>query len=169
MISFCRQYACYLEECDHKSQTPAERHDHCITQHKFPHDFRFDGFNHKKAKINSIKQCKSSSINNNDGANKNPTKSSILHASKFAANQVHDEDIVLEDKSILLMAQRKPITTFSFGHRKVKTFSSATDIGHGKSYAKALTHKSQQPNIIPASSTLECEKMIEDLIDSLPQ
>lgn len=168
-ISFCRQYACYLEECEHKSQTPAERHDHCITQHKFPHDFRFDGFNHKKAMINSIKQCNSQSNNINRDADKKPTTSSIVQASKFAANQVQDEDIVLEDKSILLMAQRKPITSFSFGHRKAKTFSSATDTADGRSYAKALTQKSKQPKRSSASSTLECEKMIEDLIDSLPQ
>lgn len=158
----CRQYVCYLEECPHKSQTPAERHDHCITQHKFPHDFRFDGFNHKKAMINSIKQSNCRSENNN----KKPSTSSIVQASKY---QVHDEDIVLEDKSILLTAQRKPITSFSFGHRKAKTFSGATSNTNEKSYAMALTKKSKQPNKTSTASTPECEKMIEDLMESLPQ
>lgn len=169
-ISFRRQFACYLEECEQKSQTPGERHDHCITQHKFPHDFRFDGFNHKKAMINSIKQHRTQSNNNNKNVDKDSTTSSIVQASKFAANQLHDEDIVLEDKSILLTAQRKPITSFSFGHRKVKTFSSATTTVDDKtSYAKALTKKSKQPKKPTTSSTLESEKMIEDLIESLPQ
>lgn len=40
-IPISSQYACFLEECPHKSSTPAERRDHCITQHKLPHDFRF--------------------------------------------------------------------------------------------------------------------------------
>lgn len=165
ILNLCPQYACYLEECQHMSQTPAERHDHCITQHKFPHDFRFDGFNHKRAMINSIKQSNSRSENNN----KKPSTSSIVQASKFAANQVHDEDIVLEDKSILLTAQRKPITSFSFGHGKAKTFSGAKLSTHHKSYAMALTKKSKQPNKTSTSSTLECEKMVEDLMESLPQ
>lgn len=165
-----RQFACYLEECQHKSQTPAERHDHCITKHKFPHDFRFDGFNHKKAMISSITARNSRSSNNsNKIADKKPS-TSIVQPSKFAADQVHDEDIVLEDKSIVLMAQRKPITSFSFGHRKAKTFSSATvATADDKSYAKALTKKSKQPKKTAAPSTFECEKMIEDLIESLPE
>lgn len=152
------QFACYLEECAHKSQTPAERHDHCIMQHKFPHDFRFDGFNHKKAMINSIKQR-----NSHTTCDK---KSTIVQASKLAVNQVHDEDIVLEDKSIVLMAQRKPMTTFSFGHRKAKTFGATDD---DKSYAKVLTKNAKGPKKAASSSTLECERMVEDLIDSLPQ
>uniref|UniRef100_A0A182QUN6 C2H2-type domain-containing protein n=1 Tax=Anopheles farauti TaxID=69004 RepID=A0A182QUN6_9DIPT len=35
-------YACYLEECIHRSKDPAERRDHCIREHNFPHNFRFD-------------------------------------------------------------------------------------------------------------------------------
>lgn len=46
-ISF--QYACYLEECKHSSQSPEERKDHCIKDHKFPHDFRFDCGSKKKS------------------------------------------------------------------------------------------------------------------------
>lgn len=167
---FRRQFACFLEECHHKSQTPAERHDHCITKHKFPHDFRFDGFNHKKAMNNSIRARHSHTNNNDKNVDMKPTSSSsIVQASKFAANQVHDEDIELEDKSIVLTAQRKPITSFSFGHRKAKTFNSASAIADDKSYAKALTKKTKQPKKTTAPTTLECEKMIEDLIESLPQ
>lgn len=126
--------------------------------------------------INSIKQHNSqhnTNINTNNNSNKRvdkkPIASSIVQASKFVAvNQVHDEDIVLEDKSILLMAQRKPHTTFSFGHRKAKTFSSAAN-GDDKSYAKALTKKTKQPKKTATTSTLECEQMIEDLVESLPQ
>ncbi|XP_058461043.1 protein lethal(2)k10201 isoform X2 [Malaya genurostris] len=35
-------YICFLEECSHRSKTSAERRDHCIKEHKFPHNFRFD-------------------------------------------------------------------------------------------------------------------------------
>ncbi|XP_053670109.1 protein lethal(2)k10201 [Anopheles nili] len=35
-------YVCFLEECKHRSKDPAERKDHCIREHKFPHNFRFD-------------------------------------------------------------------------------------------------------------------------------
>lgn len=128
--------------------------------------------------ISSIKASNSHNNNNNNShkhTDKKPSNSSIVQASKFVTNQVHDEDIVLEDKSILLTAQRKPITSFSFGHRKMKTFNNVAatnnSAGDDKSYAKALTKKSKQPKKSPSASTstLECEKMMEDLIDSLPQ
>lgn len=35
-------YSCYVEECSHKSIDANARRDHCIKDHKFPHDFRFD-------------------------------------------------------------------------------------------------------------------------------
>lgn len=81
------------------------------------------------------------------------------------STQVHDEDVELEDKSIaLLSAQRKPVKSFTFGRHKVKTFSGDCE----KSYAKQLTKKSKTPKK-PAPSALEGDKMVVDLIDSLPQ
>lgn len=35
-------FACYVQECQTKFMNPEERRDHCITSHKFPHNFRFD-------------------------------------------------------------------------------------------------------------------------------
>ncbi|XP_058067334.1 protein lethal(2)k10201 [Anopheles bellator] len=35
-------YACFREECKYRSKDCAERRDHCIREHKFPHNFRFD-------------------------------------------------------------------------------------------------------------------------------
>uniref|UniRef100_A0A2M4AWS3 Putative alpha-snap protein n=1 Tax=Anopheles triannulatus TaxID=58253 RepID=A0A2M4AWS3_9DIPT len=35
-------YACFLEECKYRSKDVVERRDHCIREHKFPHNFRFD-------------------------------------------------------------------------------------------------------------------------------
>ncbi|XP_050091946.1 protein lethal(2)k10201 [Anopheles aquasalis] len=35
-------YACFLEECKYRSTDVVERRDHCIREHKFPHNFRFD-------------------------------------------------------------------------------------------------------------------------------
>ncbi|XP_055695842.1 zinc finger protein 511 [Lutzomyia longipalpis] len=34
-------YSCYIEECSDVHWTPEERRDHCISVHKFPHNFRF--------------------------------------------------------------------------------------------------------------------------------
>lgn len=35
-------YTCFVEGCAHKSIDVKTRRDHCIKEHKFPHDFRFD-------------------------------------------------------------------------------------------------------------------------------
>ncbi|XP_068145340.1 protein lethal(2)k10201 [Drosophila tropicalis] len=44
-------YSCYLEECVLKFTTVKERKDHCITEHKFPSNYRFDqGKGKKKCK-----------------------------------------------------------------------------------------------------------------------
>ncbi|XP_063710103.1 zinc finger protein 511 [Culicoides brevitarsis] len=45
-------FACYVEECCHKSIDAAARRDHCIKVHKFPHDFRFDKVVKAKKKKN---------------------------------------------------------------------------------------------------------------------
>uniref|UniRef100_A0A1Q3F2C5 Putative alpha-snap protein n=1 Tax=Culex tarsalis TaxID=7177 RepID=A0A1Q3F2C5_CULTA len=43
-------FACFLEECPQRSKDPTERRDHCIKEHKFPHDFRFDKQVHTQKK-----------------------------------------------------------------------------------------------------------------------
>ncbi|RXG58702.1 Zinc finger protein [Armadillidium vulgare] len=35
-------YVCLLESCPKVFASPMERKDHCISEHKFPHDFRYD-------------------------------------------------------------------------------------------------------------------------------
>lgn len=35
-------YQCLLEECTLKGNSPQERKDHCIKEHKFPSKYRFD-------------------------------------------------------------------------------------------------------------------------------
>lgn len=35
-------FACYVQECKDVFMKPEDRRDHCITSHKFPHNFRFD-------------------------------------------------------------------------------------------------------------------------------
>lgn len=74
----------------------------------------------------------------------------------------HDEDIELEDKSILLTAQRKHFTNFSFGHNKTKSFQS------NQNYAKQLTAKSQIPNTKPKTG-LDNVNLVDELMESLPQ
>lgn len=152
---FIIQYRCYLEECPTLSQTPAKRRDHCISEHKFPHDFRFDSYNQTKKTSNKGNSKPSTS-----------KQSSILQPSKLVSVASHDEDIELEDKSILLTAQRKQFTNFSFGHKKTKTFRS--NVSNSQSYAKQLTAKSDINKNQPQSG-LDNTNLVDELMESLPQ
>lgn len=149
------QYRCYLEECSKLSQNPDDRRNHCITEHEFPKDFRFDCYNQTKKSNNKV-----------DGKKRqqkcvDPSKMA-LQPSKMVSVTTHDEDIELEDKSILLTAQRKHFTNFSFGHKKTKSFQS------NQSYAKQLTAKSQIPNTKPKTG-LDNVNLVDELMESLPQ
>lgn len=147
---FIFQFRCFLEECSKLSQNAAERRDHCITEHKFPHDFRFDPY--KPPKKNTNKPV----VN---------VKSSVLQSSKMVSGPTHDEDIELENKSILLTAQRKPFTNFSFGHKKSKAFRSNGP--QNQSYAKQLTAKSEICN--KQQTGLDNTNLVDELMESLPQ
>lgn len=163
------QYRCYLEECAKLSQTPAERRDHCISEHKFPHDFRFDCYKHtKKNGANKV----DGKTNNAKATNSNMQQASVLKPSKLVSVTTHDEDIELEDKSILLTAQRKHFTNFSFGHKKAKTFrsnASSQSQGGTSSYAKQLTAKSAIKQNKSSQSGLDDINMVDELMDSLPK
>lgn len=41
-VCFSFQFQCFLESCPLKFSTQKERKSHCIEQHKFPSDFRYD-------------------------------------------------------------------------------------------------------------------------------
>lgn len=152
------QYRCYLEECNVKSKTPIERRDHCITEHKFPHDFRFD-CTHGPKKSNEKPKKKSYA---ND--KKPHSSTTLIQPSKLLAEGGNDEDIELENKSILLTVERKQFKNFRFGNRKTKTFyNNSTD------YAKLLASKSENSKELKKSSTLECDQAFDDLMESLPQ
>jgi hypothetical protein len=43
-----------VEDCDSRFATPQDRHSHCIEDHQFPHNFRFDN-----ARKHKTKHCKS--------------------------------------------------------------------------------------------------------------
>lgn len=158
------QYRCYLEECLHLSQNATERRDHCIKQHKFPHDFRFDikaRVSKKKTKSNeaiAAMDCKM------DGSN---STNSVLSASNLIPPETMDEDVELENKSIILAAQNKPkIHAFSFGHKKSKTFQRTSDSNYAKALcAKSKEQKKNQTN--PAN--LEDDRALDDLMESLPK
>lgn len=90
-------FACYVQECRLTFMNPDERKDHCITDHKFPHNFRFD------VKSTANKNSKSESLNGS------------------AATTVV-EAMPVDGESDL----KKPIRTINFGHSKVKTFKSDT-------------------------------------------
>ncbi|XP_055302063.1 protein lethal(2)k10201 [Sitodiplosis mosellana] len=163
-------FRCYLEECLKLSQTPSERRDHCITEHKFPHDFRFDCYGHTKksnSNNNNNNKVESKKSNQKSANPKSSSSTTVLQPPKLVSVTTHDEDIELEDKSILLTAQRKHFTNFSFGHKKSKAFRSNAP---AHSYVKQLTAKSET-NKPPSGGGggLDNANLVDDLMESLPQ
>lgn len=57
---FSFQYRCFVEECRSVFATAQKRHVHCIQDHQFPHDFRFDVSRKKEAKHSKLKHNKHS-------------------------------------------------------------------------------------------------------------
>lgn len=154
-----------MEECPTLNQTPTDRRAHCISEHKFPHDFRFDCYKHTKRNTTNKLDGKA----NAKATNSNSEQVSVLKPSKLVSVTTHDEDIELEDKSIMLTAQRKHLTNFSFGHKKSRTFRpNAPSQCQSSSYAKQLTAKSEIKQNKPKSG-LNDANMIDELMDSLPQ
>ncbi|XP_053688545.1 protein lethal(2)k10201 [Sabethes cyaneus] len=90
-------YACFLEECSQRSKDPAERRDHCIKEHKFPHNFRFD------------KQVPSQ--------NRSKQRSSVVES-------VSSEMEVDVASSLDKVVAPKCTKNFNFGHSKVRSFKS---------------------------------------------
>lgn len=153
-----------MEECSQLNQSPSERRDHCITEHKFPHDFRFDCHSRTKKNNNNNNDIKTDGKKTSQKS-ANPKSSSVLQTSKLVSVTTHDEDIELEDKSILLTAQRKHFTNFSFGHKKSKPFRSNAP---SHNYAKQLTAKSEVTSNKPQSG-LDNANLVDELMESLPQ
>ena len=75
-------YQCFLPTCAHVTWNPEERHEHVVSEHKFPPDFRFDeikkktksaavpangnnGMANGSAKVNKRQKKKSSEVNGN--------------------------------------------------------------------------------------------------------
>lgn len=92
---------------------------------------------------------------------------SVLSASNTIPPESMDEDIELENKSIILASQNKPkMHAFSFGHKKAKTFNRSSDTN----YAKALCAKSKDPKKNKAKpANLEDDRALDDLMESLPK
>lgn len=106
---------------------------------------------------------------NAKATNSNIEQASVLKPSKLVSvTATHDEDIELENKSILLTAQRKPFTNFSFGHKKTKTFRSSQS-SNGNSYAKQLAAKSEVNKQNKPQRGLDDVNMVDELMDSLPK
>jgi len=57
---FSFQYRCFVEECKSVFATAQKRHAHCIQDHQFPHDFRFDVSRKQEAKHSKPKHNKQS-------------------------------------------------------------------------------------------------------------
>jgi hypothetical protein len=54
------QYRCYVEECKSVFATGQERRAHCIQDHQFPHDFRFDVSRKQETKHSKLTHNKES-------------------------------------------------------------------------------------------------------------
>lgn len=145
-------------------QDANKRRTHCIEQHKFPHDFRFD------IKNNTKRNKKGQGSPKNSAAamecdDSQPEKA-MLPSSDLLPPDVIDEDVELENKSIILSAQRnKRIGTFSFGHTSSKAFTKHCD---QHSYAKALSSKSKGPKGKAKVANLDDDGVFDDLMESLP-
>uniref|UniRef100_A0AAG5DSW1 C2H2-type domain-containing protein n=1 Tax=Anopheles atroparvus TaxID=41427 RepID=A0AAG5DSW1_ANOAO len=97
-------YACFLEECNHRCKDVADRRDHCIREHKFPHNFRFDKKQNLHQRLQQLQQ---------------PT------TGRPAGNDADDMDAIsasIESKEEVLDAAPKCRKNFSFGHSRQRTF-----------------------------------------------
>lgn len=167
IFSLLKQYACYLEQCLHKSQTPNQRRDHCITEHKFPHDFRFDSYNYPKnvagkkkggaVKANSIDSATSSAM----VANNNETPDITMDKNSAMANQtVADNSNCGPQQQQQQQKRGKPMSNFSFGQGQTKTF-----VFNDQSYAKKLTKNYKGKS---KKNPLDDVNMCTDLLENLP-
>ncbi|XP_058831373.1 protein lethal(2)k10201 [Topomyia yanbarensis] len=90
-------YDCFLEECPHKSRDSLERRDHCIKEHKFPHNFRFD------------KQI--------------PTQKKSKPHSSYSETIVNSTEMDVEPVDTGSSSSAAKCTkNFNFGHSKVRSF-----------------------------------------------
>ncbi|XP_053658883.1 protein lethal(2)k10201 [Anopheles marshallii] len=93
-------YACYLEECKERSKDPAERRDHCIREHKFPHNFRFDKQTQGELKASKV------------------MKTSVLMVTEGATACASNTVLEAESKPVAPKCRKN----FSFGHPQPRTF-----------------------------------------------
>lgn len=129
-----------------KSINAKERKDHCIREHNFPSNFRFDKqitkLSPPKKKVDTLP----SNISSEDETME-PSVDEVEMASTSAAS-----------------ASAMPIN-FNFGHSKTRTFKNVN------SYAMATT----QPKIKPkqrsksTSNMLDSSEFHDDLMESLPK
>lgn len=87
-------YACFILECSHKSSNPDDRHDHCILDHSFPHNFRFEKILHKRPEKSKLSESM-------EVSELKPSKSSDSSTKKSP----------------------KPVKDLHFGHGGTKTFA----------------------------------------------
>ncbi|KAJ6636032.1 Zinc finger protein [Pseudolycoriella hygida] len=71
-------FACYVQECESVFINPEDRKDHCITIHKFPHDFRFDI--KSGAKTDSKLEVDDEATVEGEGTSKQPFQISFGHS-----------------------------------------------------------------------------------------
>ncbi|XP_055596315.1 protein lethal(2)k10201 [Uranotaenia lowii] len=135
-------YACFLEECPHKSQTPSERRDHCIKEHKFPHNFRFD----KQSSSTGLTKGNTQSLNTKKG-------DKIVKQSSTSSGEM-DVDSAAATAKISDQTTEVPkcMKNFSFGHSRIRSFKSTTGSTKPKKNCDIL----------------ESNKMVVDLLESLP-
>lgn len=94
------QFSCFLPNCSHMSRNTAERKDHCIREHKFPHTFQFETFK-KSDKNRNIKRDK-------------------LNTTLEESPMVDDTSEMCEQFSKSMQIGKKKF--YTFGHSQTKTF-----------------------------------------------
>lgn len=96
-------FACFLNECPTRSLTPADRKDHCIREHSFPAQFRFEN----KHQYAAMAQCEDK-INTKQAENSGPVRFVNFGHSRqktFMISKTNGEDI--DYAKVLTKSERK--------------------------------------------------------------
>lgn len=149
-------FQCYVSECDLKFNDPVERRNHCVNEHKFPKNFRFDNAMREKKQnepadkmdVEKLDEKNKKTKGKKVQLNKNQKARMFTPASKTPVPETSNSGGVQTNSS----APGSIPSSLTFVPRQVQ-----------KSYTRALTNnQSNERNV------LETENMM-DLADSLPQ
>lgn len=137
-------FSCYLSECNQKSWNSIERRDHCIKEHHFPSNFRFDKQPSQQQNQTKKNQKKDENVSSETAMDTTNSSSTTVVE---AASQSQSTGGGVKMKN------------FSFGHQKVKTFAMPNN--NNKDVKKESTKKT---TILDENSSMMVDLM-ESLVD----